>query len=1420
MNRAHILHFIATLFTGLLTLTTAAAQLRIVNTTDDTNDGVCNATHCSLREAIRAANQNPGPDTIVFNITGPGPHVIAPITSLPTITGAGTVIDGSTQPGYFPGAIVLVGNGSATPVDGLEIAGANCAIYGLHIRRFPSGIIVFGGSNARIGAAGKGNIIGGNTLGGITVMGNSPGMVIAGNLIGMFPNGTGADPNEHGIFLDGQLFGAVPNTTVGGANPGERNIISGNRSEGIFARGVSGLSVFGNIIGLNAAETAALPNGRNGVAVTNSSSCTIGNLAGGHNTISGNGINGINLTGIASGGARVQGNRIGADRSGQIARPNAGNGIFLSDAPGTFIHENILSSNVLSGLEAVQSGGLVIRQNLIGLLVSAGLTGGNGRDGISLSNCDNFVIEDNSISTNLQHGIWVQMLPDRASANGVISHNYIGNYSVVPSQPLGNARYGLALVNCANVIVDGLNVIASNGSGGVLISNSADIILEDNAIGTDQAGLFALGNGGPGITVNAMSEGILIGNLGAGNVIAHNQQGGVVVSENSTSCTISGNSIYCNQIAGIDLTAGANDDMMPPMEICVAPSRITGMAGPFDLIEVFRHNHADCSTAPSCQGRTFLAGTIAGVDGSWSVSGFFSIGDTITATATNLAGSTSEFSLCSIVRPLPQAVADNSGTACPGEEAQLIGTSIPADTGIAFEWSGPGGFTSDSARISGVLSPGEYMLTVQQGFCRSEPDTTTVTYYPQATGSFQTTLCPGASITVNGTVYNEMNLSGTEVLADAAANGCDSILSVQVNYYPQATGSFQTTLCPGASITVNGTIYNEMNRTGTEILTGAAANGCDSILSVQVNFYSPATGSFQTTLCPGASITVNGTIYNEMNRTGTEILTGAALNGCDSILSVQVNFYPLATGSFQTTLCPGASITVNGTIYNEMNRTGTEVLVGAAAHGCDSILSVQVNFYPLATGSFQITLCPGTSITINGTVYNEMNRTGTEILAGAAANGCDSILSVQVNFFPPATGSFQTTICPGESITVNGTVYSQSNPGGVELLPGASVNGCDSTFTVSISFFSPAGSTLRHGICPGESVIVNGVMYGPNRLSGTEILRGVSVNGCDSTVVIDLFVLPVPETTFEATICPGTEIVINGRVYGENKTTGTEVFRGAAANGCDSIVHVRLTIDSLILTIRLRAANCSPQERGQITFFSIEGGTAPYAVALDGASFAAINDFPYIINNLAAGPYQLTFRDHFGCLYREGVTIPDNPLFNISRDTVVEIRRGQTVQLGYGFSFVPDWIRWSPPAGLSCDDCTQPETTPLYSTTYEMDAEFFGCTARQTVRILVDTRVPVYAPTGFTPNGDAVNDRFTLFATPGDLTRIISLKVFNRWGGMMYDGKDLIPGDITSGWDGTFDGRDCPSGMYVFMAEVETAYGEVIALKGELSLVR
>src|SRR5262249_21982834 len=78
----------------------------IVNTTDDVDDGTADATHTSLREAILAANNNPGPDDIRFAI-GTGTQTISPLTPLPAIVDP-IVIDGWTQPGFTGTPIIEI----------------------------------------------------------------------------------------------------------------------------------------------------------------------------------------------------------------------------------------------------------------------------------------------------------------------------------------------------------------------------------------------------------------------------------------------------------------------------------------------------------------------------------------------------------------------------------------------------------------------------------------------------------------------------------------------------------------------------------------------------------------------------------------------------------------------------------------------------------------------------------------------------------------------------------------------------------------------------------------------------------------------------------------------------------------------------------------------------------------------------------------------------------------------------------------------------------------------------------------------------------------------------------------------------------------------------------------------------------------
>ncbi len=147
-----------------------------VNTTATTNDGTCDATHCSLPEAINAANLNDGPDIVAFDIpsTDPGCHAttgvctISPQTPLEQLVDGETTIDGFTQPGASPNtnpfgqpinaAMKIVLDGSQIPYypPGIWITSAGNRVRGLVIQRFYEGISLQQANDNRI----EGNFIG------------------------------------------------------------------------------------------------------------------------------------------------------------------------------------------------------------------------------------------------------------------------------------------------------------------------------------------------------------------------------------------------------------------------------------------------------------------------------------------------------------------------------------------------------------------------------------------------------------------------------------------------------------------------------------------------------------------------------------------------------------------------------------------------------------------------------------------------------------------------------------------------------------------------------------------------------------------------------------------------------------------------------------------------------------------------------------------------------------------------------------------------------------------------------------------------------------------------------------------------------------------------------------------------------------
>jgi gliding motility-associated-like protein len=95
----------------------------------------------------------------------------------------------------------------------------------------------------------------------------------------------------------------------------------------------------------------------------------------------------------------------------------------------------------------------------------------------------------------------------------------------------------------------------------------------------------------------------------------------------------------------------------------------------------------------------------------------------------------------------------------------------------------------------------------------------------------------------------------------------------------------------------------------------------------------------------------------------------------------------------------------------------------------------------------------------------------------------------------------------------------------------------------------------------------------------------------------------------------------------------------------------------------------------------------------------------------------------------------------------------------------------------------------------------------------------VFTPNAFSPNGDGVNDYFSILGE-ADLVEIKSLQVFDKWGNLAYFGEHLPPDQASSGWDGTFRGSLSSTGIYVYTAVLIMDDGQERRLSGSVSLIR
>ncbi len=148
------------------------------------------------------------------------------------------------------------------------------------------------------------------------------------------------------------------------------------------------------------------------------------------------------------------------------------------------------------------------------------------------------------------------------------------------------------------------------------------------------------------------------------------------------------------------------------------------------------------------------------------------------------------------------------------------------------------------------------------------------------------------------------------------------------------------------------------------------------------------------------------------------------------------------------------------------------------------------------------------------------------------------------------------------------------------------------------------------------------------------------------------------------------------------------------------------------------------------------------------------------------------------------------------------------------------FLQWAPAGNLDCDACAAPVALVTGSLTYVLTASNAGgCEATGYVDIVTNCDPKNYfIPTGFTPDGDGENRWF--FPKSKDPGIMRSMKIFNRWGKLVFEARGIPFNSAQVGWDGTHQGQPAPQGVYVYIIEAECFGGQVVQMQGDVTLLR
>lgn len=415
-----------------------------------------------------------------------------------------------------------------------------------------------------------------------------------------------------------------------------------------------------------------------------------------------------------------------------------------------------------------------------------------------------------------------------------------------------------------------------------------------------------------------------------------------------------------------------------------------------------------------------------------------------------------------------------------------------------------------------------------------------------------------------GTIFDTLNLENIY--------GCDSIVALELVVNPRHDIVLTDTICEGEDYTLNGFEFlNPVAGLYFDTLNLTNGFGCDSVVTLELTVNPRHEIALTDTICEGEDYTLNG--FEFLNPSaGIYFDTLNLVNeyGCDSIVSLALTVGAVDTTAIVAEACQWGGYHENGFDLDSL-QLGIlyDTLWLTSIYGCDSLVTLELTVNVVNDTLFTDTICAGLQYTNYGfdfLVEGEGLQHDTLWLTNAY--GCDSLVRLDLFVYPRYEITFNEEICEGYSYEEHGFSYILPEPGTYfDTLNFQTINGCDSILMLELWVHPLQDSLIRVDICYGESYEGNGFIYNnPEVGEYTDSLVHSDIFGCDSTVFLNLYVHELYDITILDSICEGDDYTLNGfQIINPAVGMAYDTLWLQSIWGCDSVVKLELKILPILI---------------------------------------------------------------------------------------------------------------------------------------------------------------------------------------------------------------------------------------------------------------